>query len=97
MPTLFAALLTPVAQCIDQQRKRRRMLAPARVVEVVARKRRAPVFEHPPEQTFGEIGLRQVQGGGGGPEFLSTHPSSGSRIKDLQANVPRVMPFYKPK
>jgi predicted Zn-dependent protease len=35
--------------------------------------------------------------GGGGPEFLSTHPSSASRIKDLQANVPRVMPFYKSK
>jgi predicted Zn-dependent protease len=32
--------------------------------------------------------------GGGGPEFLSTHPSSTSRIKDLQANVPRVMPLY---
>ncbi len=35
--------------------------------------------------------------GGGGPEFLSTHPSSGSRIKDLQTNVPRVMPLYKAK
>jgi predicted Zn-dependent protease len=33
--------------------------------------------------------------GGGGPEFLSTHPSSESRIRDLQANVPRVMPLYQ--
>ncbi len=34
-------------------------------------------------------------GGGGPPEFLSTHPSSASRIKDLEANVPRVLPLYK--
>jgi len=33
--------------------------------------------------------------GGGGPEFLSTHPSSTSRIKDLEANVPRVLPLYQ--
>lgn len=33
-------------------------------------------------------------GGGGPPEFLSTHPSGTSRIKDLQANLPKVMPFY---
>jgi predicted Zn-dependent protease len=33
--------------------------------------------------------------GGSGPEFLSTHPSSGSRIQDLQASIPRVMPLYK--
>jgi predicted Zn-dependent protease len=33
--------------------------------------------------------------GGGGPEFLSTHPASGSRIKDLEANVPRVLPLYQ--
>lgn len=34
-------------------------------------------------------------GGGGPPEFLSTHPSSTSRIRDLQANIPRVMPLYQ--
>lgn len=33
--------------------------------------------------------------GGGPPEFLSTHPASGSRIKDLEANIPRVMPLYQ--
>jgi predicted Zn-dependent protease len=33
--------------------------------------------------------------GGGGPEFLSTHPSGESRIRDLQASVPRVMPLYQ--
>ena len=33
--------------------------------------------------------------GGGGPEFLSTHPSSDSRIQDLKASIPRVMPLYQ--
>src|SRR5690606_40366215 len=33
--------------------------------------------------------------GGGSPEFLSTHPSSGSRIRDLEANIPRVLPLYQ--
>ena len=33
--------------------------------------------------------------GGGPPEFLSTHPASGSRIKDLEANIPRVLPLYQ--
>jgi predicted Zn-dependent protease len=31
---------------------------------------------------------------GAPPQFLSTHPSTGSRIKDLQAHVPVVMPLY---
>ena len=29
------------------------------------------------------------------PEFLSTHPSSENRIKDLEALTPRVMPLYQ--
>lgn len=29
------------------------------------------------------------------PEFLSTHPSPGNRIEQLQALVPRVQPLYK--
>jgi predicted Zn-dependent protease len=33
--------------------------------------------------------------GSGGPEFLSTHPSSDSRIRDLQAAVPKVLPLYR--
>ena len=33
-------------------------------------------------------------GGGGPPEFLSTHPSGESRIRDLQANLPRVEGLY---
>ena len=33
--------------------------------------------------------------GGGPPEFLSTHPSGESRIRDLEKNVPRVLPLYQ--
>lgn len=34
-------------------------------------------------------------GGGGTPEFLSTHPSHERRIKDLEERLPRVMPLYQ--
>jgi predicted Zn-dependent protease len=34
---------------------------------------------------------------GGTPQFLSTHPSPQTRIKDLQALVPKVMPLYRQK
>ncbi len=33
--------------------------------------------------------------GGSRAEFFSTHPSSESRIRDLQANVPKVIGFYQ--
>ncbi len=32
---------------------------------------------------------------GAPPQFLSTHPSGKNRIKDIQANLPRVMPLYE--
>jgi Zn-dependent protease with chaperone function len=32
---------------------------------------------------------------GGGPAFLSTHPSGPDRIKQLQENVPKVMALYE--
>lgn len=32
---------------------------------------------------------------GGSPQFLSTHPSPQTRIQDLQALVPKVMPLYQ--
>lgn len=32
---------------------------------------------------------------GAPPEFMSTHPSSGSRIAALQASIPKVMPLYQ--
>ena len=34
-------------------------------------------------------------GGGAPPEFMSTHPSSSSRIAALQAAIPKVMPLYQ--
>ena len=34
-------------------------------------------------------------GGGSSPEFLSTHPSDSSRIANLQAQLPKVMPLYQ--
>ena len=36
-------------------------------------------------------------GGGKPPEFLSTHPSDQTRIKDLQAFMPKAMTYYKGK
>lgn len=36
-------------------------------------------------------------GGSGGPEFLSTHPSNETRIKELTALIPMAMQYYKPK
>ncbi len=37
----------------------------------------------------------QAQGGGGGPEWLSTHPDSGNRIQALERAIPGVMPEYR--
>jgi Zn-dependent protease with chaperone function len=35
------------------------------------------------------------QNGKGGPSFLSTHPNSPARIRELQANVPKVLKLYE--
>ncbi|SUX29549.1 M48 family metallopeptidase [Chromobacterium vaccinii] len=37
----------------------------------------------------------QAAGGGNGMEFLSTHPSGPTRIRDLQAHIPQVWPLYQ--
>jgi predicted Zn-dependent protease len=29
------------------------------------------------------------------PQFLSTHPSPGNRIEELQARIPKVLPLYQ--
>jgi predicted Zn-dependent protease len=33
--------------------------------------------------------------GGGAPDFLSTHPSDSSRVQQIQALLPTVMPLYQ--
>jgi predicted Zn-dependent protease len=38
--------------------------------------------------------MGQATGGGGPPEFLSTHPSSATRLRELQTYVDKVMPLY---
>ena len=39
--------------------------------------------------------MGKASGGGGGPEFLSTHPSAETRIADLRDYSARVMPLYQ--
>ena len=39
--------------------------------------------------------MGQVAGGSGGPEFLSTHPSGETRLRELQGYVDKVMPLYQ--
>jgi predicted Zn-dependent protease len=38
--------------------------------------------------------LAQTSGNGQPPQFLSTHPSHESRIREIEANLPRVLPLY---
>jgi Zn-dependent protease with chaperone function len=39
--------------------------------------------------------MMAANGGGGGPGFLSTHPAGPERIKQLEANVPKVQTLYQ--
>jgi predicted Zn-dependent protease len=39
--------------------------------------------------------MDQMSGGGAPPEWLSTHPSHGTRISDLKAEMPNAMKYYK--
>jgi Zn-dependent protease with chaperone function len=39
--------------------------------------------------------MAEASGGGGGIAFLSTHPSGPQRIRDLQANEPKVQGLYE--
>jgi predicted Zn-dependent protease len=41
--------------------------------------------------------MSAAAGPGGTPEFLSTHPAAKERIKDIEKNLPRVLPLYKPR
>jgi predicted Zn-dependent protease len=37
-----------------------------------------------------------AQGGGGQPEFLSTHPSDETRVNDLEVFMPEALKYYRP-
>lgn len=39
--------------------------------------------------------MSSMTGGGGGPEWLSTHPSHGTRIADIEGLLPEVVPIYE--
>jgi Zn-dependent protease with chaperone function len=39
--------------------------------------------------------MMAANGGSGGPSFLSTHPSGPDRIRQLEANVPKVQALYE--
>src|SRR5690606_18389765 len=39
--------------------------------------------------------MAKASGGGGAPEWLSTHPSDERRIANLQQLVPTMMPLYQ--
>ncbi|MFZ1426874.1 MAG: hypothetical protein WAS21_08915 [Geminicoccaceae bacterium] len=54
--------LLPKAQRLDQKGEGRRVLAAARVVEVVASERRAPILQHSDQAPFGEMRLHAVLG-----------------------------------
>jgi predicted Zn-dependent protease len=38
--------------------------------------------------------LTQAAGKGAPPQFLSTHPGHDTRIREIEANLPRVLPLY---
>lgn len=37
----------------------------------------------------------QAAGKGQPPQFLSTHPGHDTRIREIEANLPRVLPLYE--
>ena len=37
----------------------------------------------------------KFKGGGGAPQFMSTHPSDSTRIARLEAYMPQVVPIYE--
>lgn len=39
--------------------------------------------------------LAQAAGRGQPPAFLSTHPSNEARVREIEANLPRVLPLYQ--
>lgn len=48
-----------------------------------------------PQAALGFWQRMAAMGSASSPEFLSTHPSDESRIKDLQKEIPKAMKYYK--
>jgi predicted Zn-dependent protease len=50
-----------------------------------------------PSETIATLQRMQAASGGGSgiPEFLSTHPSDATRMKDAKAYLPKAMTYYK--
>ena len=42
-----------------------------------------------------QASARSAGGSGQPPQFLSTHPSHESRIREIEANLPKVLPLYR--
>jgi hypothetical protein len=41
-----------------------------------------------------QASAKSAGGSGQPPQFLSTHPSHESRIREIEANLPKVLPLY---
>ena len=46
-------------------------------------------------QKMSKLSQGAGKAGGQPPQFLSTHPSHASRIKEIEANLPKVLPLYR--
>lgn len=49
-----------------------------------------------PREAIGLWDRMEAAGGGGTPEFLSTHPSEGRRKEQLEKYMPEALKYYKP-
>ena len=48
-----------------------------------------------PQQAIPFWQRMEAQGGAAPPEFLSTHPSAGTRVADLKKHMPEALKYYK--
>lgn len=52
-------------------------------------------FSRSDESEADLVGMDLAASKGAPPQWLSTHPSGNSRIADIEANLPQVMPLYE--
>ena len=41
--------------------------------------------------------MKRAQGSGGPPAFLSTHPSSDERVRNIRNFLPKALKYYHPQ